>query len=84
MDQRTVKQASSATHSWIRRVKRNHQVNADYFSELRSWVQHALLDAEKKRDFNKKGKFLDLLKDLETCPRTVSAMEKTGKKGEKP
>jgi len=65
MDQRTAKQVSTPTHSWIKRVERRHPTNVDYFSELRSWVQHAILEAEEKKDFNKKGKFLDLLKDLE-------------------
>jgi hypothetical protein len=36
----------------------------DYSSELRSWVQHAISQAEDMKDFNKKGRFLSLLKDL--------------------
>jgi hypothetical protein len=74
MDQRTVKQVSTPTHSQIKRVKRRQQVNVDYFSELRSWVQHAMLESEENKDFNKKSKFLDLLKDLENRPIMVSAI----------
>jgi hypothetical protein len=50
--------------SWLSRVEKRHLNQADYFSELRSWVQRAIFEAEEKKDFNKKGKLLNLLKDL--------------------
>jgi hypothetical protein len=78
------KQVSTSTQSWINRIERSRLAKVDCFSELRSWVQHAILEAEEKKDFDKKGKFLSLLNDLETCPRTVSAMKMTKKRVEKP
>jgi hypothetical protein len=58
------KQRSAAAQSWSNRADRRHPTKTDYSSELRSWVQHALLQAEETKDFGKKGKFLSLLKDL--------------------
>jgi len=58
------KQVSTPTQLWLSRVERRHLNQVDCFSELKSWVQHAILEAEEKKDFNKKGKLLNLLKDL--------------------
>jgi hypothetical protein len=58
------KQVSTPAGSWIVRVERRHPTKVDYYSELRSWVQHAILEAEERKDFSKKGKLLDLLRDL--------------------
>jgi len=58
------KQMSTAAQSWSNRVTRSHPTKVDYSSELRSWVQHAILEAEEMKDFDKKGKFLSLLEDL--------------------
>lgn len=58
------KQLSTPAQSWLSRVERRHSNQVDYSSELRSWVEHAILEAEEKRDLSKKGKFLNLLKDL--------------------
>ena len=58
------KQVSTAARSWSNRVSRMHLTNVDYFSELRSWVQLAILEAEEIRDFNKKSRLLNLLNDL--------------------
>ncbi len=58
------KQMSTAARSWSNRADRRRLTKADYSSELRSWVQHALLQAEEMKDFSKKDKFLSLLKDL--------------------
>ena len=58
------KQMSTAARLWNNRADRRHPAKVDYSSELRSWVQCAILDAEEMKDFNKKGKFLSLLKDL--------------------
>jgi hypothetical protein len=74
-------QVNTPAQSWLSRVEKRHPAQADYFSELRSWVQHAILEAEEKKDFNKKGKLLILLKDLKECPENGLKMEEiTGKK----
>jgi hypothetical protein len=58
------KQMSTAAQSWSNRVDRRRPTKTSYSSELRSWVQRAIVEAEEMKDFNKKGKFLSLLKDL--------------------
>ena len=58
------KYVSKPAQSWTSRAERKHPLKVDYYSELRSWLQHAMLEAEKNKDFNKKGQFLSLLKDL--------------------
>jgi len=58
------KKLSRSAQSWISGVERRHLLEVDYYSELRDWVQHAILEAEKNKDFKKKERFLDLLKDL--------------------
>ena len=50
--------------SQTKKVKRRHSSEVDYYSELRDWVQHVILEAEKNKDFKKKEKFLRLLEDL--------------------
>jgi len=54
-----------SAQSWINRVERKHQPKVDYHSELRDWVQHVILEAEKNNDLKKKDQFLTLLKDLD-------------------
>ena len=58
------KQLSRSAQSWIKRVERRHPPNVGYHSELRDWVQHVIMEAEKNKDFEKKGQFLSLLEDL--------------------
>lgn len=58
------KQVNTPTQSWINRAERTHPAGIDYHSELRSWVQRAVLEAEKNKDFNKKDQLLGLLDDL--------------------
>ena len=50
--------------SWISRAERKHPIDADYYSELRTWLQHGIMEAEEKEDFSKKGRLLSLLKEL--------------------
>ena len=64
------KQSMRSARSWISRVERKHQPKVDYHSELRDWVQHVILEAEKNKNFKKKGQFLSLLKDLDV-PRLI-------------
>ena len=56
-----------SAQSWINRVERKHQPKVDYHSELRDWVQHVILEAEKNKNFKKKDQFLSLLKDLDAA-----------------
>lgn len=58
------KQASTPTQSWISRAERRRPLRVDCYSELRSWVQHAIIEAEEQKDFGKKDQLLSLLKDL--------------------
>jgi len=58
------KQTNTAVRSWSNRAERRSPAIADYSSELRSWVQCAILDAEETKDLGKKDRFLSLLKDL--------------------
>ena len=58
------KQVSTAARSCSNRMDRLHLMNVDYSSELRSWVQLAILEAEEIKDFNKKSRLLSLLNDL--------------------
>ncbi len=58
------KQLSKSAQSWINRVERWHPPKVGYHSELRDWVQHVIMEAEKNKDFEKKDQFLGLLKDL--------------------
>jgi len=50
--------------SWTNRAERKHSVEAGFYPELRRWVQHAILEAEKNGNFEKKDQLLSLLKEL--------------------
>jgi len=56
--------ANTSAQLWTNRVERRHLPKVDYYSELRSWLQCAILEAEKNKNFNKKDQLLILLKDL--------------------
>jgi hypothetical protein len=58
------KQASTAMQSCSSRREKRHPPKVDYYAELNTWVQRAIQEAEKNKDFNKKNQFLILLKDL--------------------
>ncbi len=75
-------QISAPVQSWLSRVEKRHPVQADYFSELRSWVQRAIVEAEQRKDINKKDKFLDLLKDLQESPERDIKLQEIPGKGE--
>jgi len=60
----TNKHLGRSRQSQAKKVKREHSSEVDYYSELRDWVQHVILEAEKNKDFKKKEKFLRLLEDL--------------------
>jgi hypothetical protein len=57
-------QSNSQTRSWKRKAERSQASKMDYYSELRAWVQHALLEAERSQDSKKSEQFLSLLKEL--------------------
>jgi hypothetical protein len=56
--------SSSKTRSWSGRAERACASKVDFYSELRAWVQHGLLEAEKNHDSKKSALFLSLLKEL--------------------
>ena len=58
------KQISKPAQSWPSRADIRHSPKVEYYSELRSWVQQVILEAEKNKDFNKKDQFLSLLEEL--------------------
>jgi hypothetical protein len=53
-----------SARSWTKRIERKHSVETDFYPELRTWVQHAIMEAEKRGDFEKKDQLLSLLKEL--------------------
>jgi hypothetical protein len=55
---------SESACSWTRRVERKRSVEVEFNSELRSWLQHAIEEAEKNGNFEKKDQLLSLLKEL--------------------
>jgi len=56
--------SNRSTRSWTNRAERKHSVEAGFYPELRRWVQHAILEAEKNKNFEKKDQLLSLLKEL--------------------
>jgi hypothetical protein len=60
----TEKQVNTPIQSWTHRAERKQPLKIDYYSELTSWLQHAIIEAEKNKNFNKKDHLLTLLKDL--------------------
>jgi hypothetical protein len=57
-------ETNKQTQSWNRRACRKQASKVDYNAELRAWVQHALLEAERNQDSKKSDQFLSLLKEL--------------------
>lgn len=60
----TEKQVSKPIQGWIRRAERKQPPKVDYYVELNDWLQHAMTEAEKNKNFNKKDQLLTLQKDL--------------------
>ena len=58
------KKVSMQTRSWVNRLERKHPTEVDYYSEMRSWLQHALLEAENDKGCKRKDLLLSLLRDL--------------------
>ncbi|MDH7564198.1 MAG: hypothetical protein QHH24_04875 [Candidatus Bathyarchaeota archaeon] len=51
--------------SWCRRSKQQKpSVEATFYPELRRWVQHTIIEAERHGNFERKDQLLSLLKDL--------------------
>lgn len=57
-------QSMKPARSWTERIKRKHSIEAKFYPELRHWVQHAIMEAEKRGNFEKKDQLLSLLKEL--------------------
>jgi hypothetical protein len=60
----TEKQVNTPAQSWISRAERNHPTKVDYYPELKSWLQRAIVQAEKNKNFSRKDQLLTLLNDL--------------------
>jgi hypothetical protein len=73
------KQVIMPVQSWTGRAERRVPPKVDYYTELMNWVQGALSEAEKNKNFNKKDQFLGLLKDL-NHPSIVNAAKTTQEK----
>ena len=58
------KQVSSTAQSQRDRLRIKNPIRMDYYSELRSWVQNAILEAERRQDLSRKEHLLGLLKEL--------------------
>jgi hypothetical protein len=58
------KRSNDSSRSWTRRAEHKHRVEAGFYPELRMWVQHTIMDAEKRGNFRKKDQLLDLLREL--------------------
>ncbi len=48
------KQLRRSAQSWMNRVEKKPPLNMNYNSELRDWLQHVILEAEKNKDFKRK------------------------------
>jgi hypothetical protein len=68
-------QMSRSVQSWIKRAARRYPPKVGYNAELRDWVQHVFSEAEKNKNFEKKGQFLSLLKDLNVVSANRTSME---------
>lgn len=64
-------QVSTPARSLTSSTERRHPSKVDYISELRCWVLHVIREAERERDFKKRARFLNLLKDLQNRPWVV-------------
>jgi hypothetical protein len=60
----TEKQVNTPAQSWISRAERKHPTKVDYYPELKSWLQRAIVEAEKNKNFSRKDQLLTLLNDL--------------------
>jgi hypothetical protein len=60
----TEKQASTPAQAWTRRAEIKQTPKVDYYSELNTWLLHAITDAEKNKNPTKKPQLLTLQKDL--------------------
>lgn len=58
------KQLDNPKQPWIGRADAMHSTGNRYSSELRSWVQHVIMEAERNNNPTKVDQFLKLLRDL--------------------
>jgi len=59
-----IEKANRSSSSCCSQSERGCSAKADYYPELRTWVQHAIVEAEKSKNHAKKDQFIDLLNDL--------------------
>ena len=67
------KQFTGSLQSQVNTVERRHSPKVDYYCQLRDWVQHVILEAERNKDFEKRDRFLSLLEDLQMPRLSVGA-----------
>lgn len=60
----TQKQVSTPIQAWTKRAQRKQPAKTDYYTELNTWLQHAITDAEKNKNPTRKNQLLILQKDL--------------------
>jgi len=58
------RQLNNPKQPWIERADAMHPTRNNHSSELRSWVQHVIMEAEKNNNPTKVDQFLKLLRDL--------------------
>jgi len=58
------RQLNNPKQPWIERADAMHPIRNNYSSELRSWVQHVIMEAERNNNPTKVDEFLKLLRDL--------------------
>jgi hypothetical protein len=53
-----------SAHSWTHAAEHKCSLEASFYPELRRWVQNAIMEAEKRGNFERKDQLLALLRDL--------------------
>jgi hypothetical protein len=56
--------SNRSTHAHANKAEKRHPPKVDYYAELRTWVQRAIMEAEKSKDCKKKDELLSLLREL--------------------
>lgn len=76
----TQKQVSTPTQAWTRRAEREQTPERDYYTELNTWLLHAITAAEKNQTPNKEVQPITLLQDLSNSPTTIKQWKRQGEK----
>jgi hypothetical protein len=60
----TKNQTNKRIQAWTRRAQRKQPAKTDYYTELSTWLLHAITNAEKNKNPTRKNQLLLLQKDL--------------------